>query len=62
MHSLPCGTLNTNFTSKEVNTKERKANDIKANIPTEQSRACRRIVARGWPTSEMDPQDGNKNT
>ena len=62
VHSLPCGTWNTNFRSKEVDTKERKANDIKANIPTEQSRACRRIVARGWPTSEMDPQDGNKNT
>ena len=62
VHSLPCGTWNTNFRSKEVDTRERKANDIKANIPTEQSRACRRIVARGRPMSEMDPQDGNKNT
>ena len=42
--------------------KERKANDTKANILTEQSRACQRIVARGWPRSETGPQDGYKNT
>ena len=48
--------------AKKSAQKGRKANDIEANIPTEQSRACRRIVARGRPMSEMDPQDGNKNT
>ena len=48
--------------AKKSAQKGRKANDIEANIPTEQSSACRRIVARGRPTSEMDPQDGNKNT
>ena len=42
--------------------KERKANDKKANILTEQSRACQRIVARGRLTSETGPQDGNRNT
>ena len=42
--------------------KERKANDTKANILTEQSRACQRIVARGQLTSETGPQDGNRNT
>ena len=42
--------------------KERKANDTKANILTEQSRACQRIVAKGWLTSETGPQDGNRNT
>ena len=48
--------------AKKSAQKGRKANDIEANIPTEQSRACRRIVARGRPTSGAGPQGGNKNT
>ena len=48
--------------AKKSAQKERKANDTIANIPTEQSRACQRIVARRRPMSGTGPQGGNKNT